>query len=76
MILEGSIAIDGISLTIARLSEQELTVCLIPHTLEKTTLGTKKVGETVNLEVDMVAKYIESFLTRDTALREAWKNNF
>jgi riboflavin synthase len=76
MILEGSIALDGISLTLARLEETNFTVCLIPHTLEKTTLGTKKVGATVNLEVDMVAKYIESFLTRDSELRREWMKNF
>jgi riboflavin synthase len=76
MILEGSIAIDGISLTIARLSDQDLTLAIIPHTLEKTTLGVKKVGDSVNIEVDMVAKYIESFLTRDPALRSAWSQNF
>jgi riboflavin synthase len=76
MILEGSIAIDGISLTIARLGDESLTLAIIPHTLEKTTLGVKKVGDSVNIEVDMVAKYIESFLTRDPALRSAWSQNF
>ncbi len=76
MILEGSIALDGISLTIARLFETNLTVCIIPHTLEKTTLGDKKVGESINLEVDMVAKYIESFLTRDPKLKADWSKNF
>lgn len=62
MILEGSIALDGISLTIARLSEEDLTVSIIPHTLEKTSLSSKKIGESLNIEVDMVAKYIENFL--------------
>ena len=62
MILEGSIALDGISLTIARLSETDLTVSIIPHTLEKTSLSSKKIGESLNIEVDMVAKYIENFL--------------
>lgn len=64
MILEGSIAIDGISLTIARLNETSLTLALIPHTLERTTLGKKKVGDKVNIEVDLMAKYIENFLER------------
>ncbi|MFP5457947.1 MAG: riboflavin synthase [Bacteriovoracia bacterium] len=77
MILEGSIAVDGISLTIARLAELELTLAIIPHTLEKTTLGGKKIGDSVNLEVDMVAKYIENFLTRSEASRAAdWAKNF
>lgn len=62
MILEGSIALDGISLTIARLSDEDLTVSIIPHTLEKTSLSTKKIGDDLNIEVDMVAKYIENFL--------------
>ncbi len=77
MILEGSIAVDGISLTIARLAETELTLAIIPHTLEKTTLGLKKIGDPLNLEVDMVAKYIENFLTRsDSTLASRWQENF
>jgi riboflavin synthase len=64
MILEGSIAVDGISLTIARLTDTNFTLAIIPHTLEKTTIGGKKIGDRVNLEVDMVAKYVENFLLR------------
>lgn len=76
MISEGSIAIDGISLTIARLSDSELTLAIIPHTLEKTTLGSKKIGDSVNVEVDMVAKYIENFLLRGDARAQDWAKNF
>jgi riboflavin synthase len=77
MISEGSVAIEGISLTIARLSSESLTVSIIPHTLEKTTLGTKKVGDDLNLEVDMIAKYIENFLRFDKESRkEEWAKNF
>lgn len=77
MILEGSITLDGISLTIAKLSPESLTVSIIPHTLEKTTLGTKKVGDSLNLEVDMIAKYIENFLRFDKDSRkEEWAKNF
>lgn len=76
MISEGSIAIDGISLTIARLADSELTLAIIPHTLEKTTLGGKKIGDSVNVEVDMVAKYIENFLQRGNARAEEWAKNF
>lgn len=77
MISEGSIALDGISLTIARLAEDKLTVAIIPHTLEKTTLGVKKVGDSINVEVDMVAKYIENFLTRSPEGRlNEWMQNF
>jgi riboflavin synthase len=77
MISEGSIALDGISLTIARLSENSLTVAIIPHTLEKTSLSAKKVGDVLNIEVDMVAKYIENFLTynKDKTQSEEWARN-
>ncbi len=77
MISEGSVAIDGISLTIAKLTADSLTVAIIPHTLEKTTLGTKKVGDHLNLEVDMIAKYIENFLRYDKDSRkDEWAKNF
>ncbi len=77
MISEGSVALDGISLTIARLGPSDLTVAIIPHTLEKTTLGTKKVGDHLNIEVDMIAKYIENFLRFDKdSKREEWAKNF
>jgi len=77
MISEGSITIDGISLTIAQLTPDALTVAIIPHTLEKTTLGAKKVGDHLNLEVDMIAKYIENFLRyeKDSRKKE-WAQNF
>jgi riboflavin synthase len=78
MISEGSITLDGISLTIARLTDETLTVAIIPHTLEKTTLSGKKVGEELNLEVDMIAKYIENFLrfTGDPSKKQEWAKNF
>ncbi len=77
MILEGSITLDGISLTIAKLTATTLTVAIIPHTLEKTTLGLKKLGDHLNLEVDMMAKYIENFLRFDKdARQEDWAKNF
>jgi riboflavin synthase len=62
MILEGSIAIDGISLTIAKLDGDMMTISIIPHTWTKTILSRKKIGETVNIEVDMMAKYLENFI--------------
>jgi riboflavin synthase len=74
MILEGSIAIDGISLTIAQLSDSQLVVSIIPHTLSHTTLRDKVIGSTVNLEVDIMAKYIENFLRYDPSLANAWRN--
>ena len=77
MISEGSVALDGISLTIAKLSQESLTVAIIPHTLEKTTLGLKKIGDQLNIEVDMIAKYIENFLRFDkNSRKDEWAQNF
>ena len=59
---KGSIAIDGISLTVARVNETEFAVSVIPHTAEETTLLSKKAGDTVNLENDIVGKYVEKLL--------------
>jgi riboflavin synthase len=62
---KGSITIDGISLTVAELSGSEtFTVSLIPETLERTNLGTAGVGTVVNLEVDVLAKYVERLVNR------------
>ena len=58
----GSIAIDGISLTVASKDGNRLTVSIIPHTLEKTTIGRAAMGMEVNLEFDVIGKYIESLL--------------
>ena len=63
---KGAIALDGISLTIADLSQDGVTVALIPYTLEQTTLGSKKVGESVNVETDVFARYLERFLELDS----------
>lgn len=62
LIQKGSISIDGISLTIVDVLDKSFSVSLIPHTRGKTTLGVKKIGDTVNLEVDMLAKYIERLI--------------
>ncbi|MDN5686559.1 MAG: riboflavin synthase [Brachybacterium sp.] len=56
---KGSIAVDGISLTVAGIEAEVVTIGLIPETLERTTLGTTQVGDVVNLEVDVLAKYVE-----------------
>ena len=63
---KGSIAIDGISLTVANVTESSFSVSIIPHTMEETALHRKKPGNLVNLECDMVGKYIEKFITYDT----------
>ena len=61
MIQKGSIAIDGISLTINACEPKRITVSIIPHTAEKTTIGMKQNGDPVNLETDMIGKYVERF---------------
>ncbi len=61
---KGSIALDGISLTVAKKSENTFSVAVIPYTLNNTTLKYKKVGDLLNLEVDILAKYIESIFTQ------------
>jgi riboflavin synthase len=62
MVEKGSITIDGVSLTIAEIEDDRFSVALIPHTLEVTTLGLRNPGDTVNLEVDVLAKYVEKLL--------------
>jgi riboflavin synthase len=62
IIYKGSIAIDGVSLTVAYVDDKEFRVSIIPHTKELTTLIKKKVGDMVNLECDMISKYIEKIL--------------
>jgi riboflavin synthase len=59
---KGSIAVDGVSLTVARVDDDGFDVSLIPETLERTTLGRAEAGRTVNLEVDVLAKYVEKLL--------------
>ena len=62
LIYKGSVAIDGISLTVNEVLGNRLSVTIIPHTAKMTTLGFKKIGDTVNLEADMIGKYVEKFL--------------
>lgn len=59
---KGSITVDGISLTVASVGEGSFTVSLIPTTLQMTTLGAAKIGDEVNLEVDVIAKYVERMI--------------
>jgi riboflavin synthase len=61
---KGSIAVDGVSLTVAGLDERSFTVSLIPETLERTNLGSAQPGQAVNLEVDVLAKYVEKAVNR------------
>jgi riboflavin synthase len=62
VIEKGSITVDGVSLTVAAVEGDEVEIALIPHSLQVTTLGLRAVGEKVNLEVDVLAKYVEKLL--------------
>ena len=61
---KGSIAVDGVSLTVSAVDDDWFEVSLIPETLERTTLGGAEAGSTVNLEVDVLAKYVEKLMSR------------
>lgn len=61
---KGSVAVDGVSLTIAGLEDGAFAVALVPHTLDRTTLGVRGAGDEVNLEADVVAKYVEKLMSR------------
>lgn len=63
IILKGSIAIDGISLTVARLTDDTFSVSVIPHTRAETNLAQKRVGDEVNLETDVIGKYVDRLLS-------------
>ncbi len=65
VVFKGSIALEGISLTVARLEGLKLTIAIIPHTIKMTNLGSLKPGDPVNLETDIVAKYLEKWMRCD-----------
>jgi riboflavin synthase len=62
VVARGSIAVDGVSLTVVEVGEESFTVSLIPETLERTSLGAARPGDPVNLEVDVLAKYVEKLV--------------
>jgi riboflavin synthase len=66
-VYKGSISIEGISLTVARLENSRCSIAIIPHTVEMTNLGSLKPGDPVNLEADLLAKYVEKMMQRDSA---------
>lgn len=65
---KGSIAIDGISLTVAAVETDRFSVSIIPHTAQETTLGEKRPGATVNLENDVIGKYVEKLMQKDSGV--------
>lgn len=64
VVQKGSITVDGVSLTVAALTEDGVVLALIPHTLRATTLGAARAGDPVNIEVDVIARYVERLLGR------------
>ena len=69
MISKGSVAVDGISLTINSCQKDFFDVNIIPHTAKLTTLGFRKIGDPVNIETDMIGKYVERFIGDRTEIR-------
>jgi riboflavin synthase len=65
LVEKGSVAVDGVSLTVVRAGAEEFSVSLIPTTLKLTTLGLKGIGDPVNLEVDVIAKYVEKLVASE-----------
>ena len=67
MASKGSVAVDGVSLTLVDVDDRRFSVALIPHTLSATTLGTRRPGDRVNIETDVLAKYVQSQLAHSAA---------
>lgn len=65
MVPKGSVAVDGVSLTLVEVTATRFSIALIPHTLEVTTLGRRRVGDRVNIETDILGKYVQKFLRKD-----------
>jgi riboflavin synthase len=66
-VFKGSISIEGISLTVAKLEKNRCTIAIIPHTVEMTNLHSLKPGDPVNLEADLIAKYVEKMMKRESS---------
>jgi riboflavin synthase len=64
LVEKGSVAVEGVSLTVAKLDDEGFAVALVPHTLAVTTLGAREPGDELNIEVDVLAKYVERLVTR------------
>lgn len=71
VVRKGSVTIDGISLTVAKVEKDCFYVSIIPHTRKETNLGNKKTGDSVNIECDMVGKYIERFISFQDSKKES-----
>lgn len=76
IVTKGSIAIDGVSLTVVSCKENTFGISIIPHTAKMTTIGIKDRGDSVNLECDLIGKYVESFVSRDKNSRKEISRDF
>lgn len=72
---KGSITVDGISLTVVSVDDSNFSISIIPHTLAETILGTKRVGDTVNLENDIIGKYVERLLGKSISENQTARDN-
>jgi riboflavin synthase len=70
LVAKGSVTIDGISLTVNQLSDEQFGVAIIPHTLDQTTLKDRQVGEMVNIETDLIGKYVARLLLKKDGLAD------
>jgi riboflavin synthase len=68
LVKKGSVGVDGVSLTVNELEGNAFTVSIIPHTAQNATIGTKRIGEKVNIETDLIGKYVERFLNEAALL--------
>jgi len=62
LVEKGSVAVDGTSLTVAAVAARSFDIAIVPHTVHRTTIGSLREGDTVNVEVDIIAKYVERLL--------------
>lgn len=74
LVKKGSVAVDGISLTVVDILKESFTLIIIPHTAKLTTLGFKKPGDTVNIETDILGKYVAKFLNKEVENNEKDSN--
>lgn len=73
IVIKGSVAVDGVSLTVAGVLDARMVISVIPHTADVTTLGFRRVGDEVNLEVDLLGKYVEKYMRdRHEPINETW----
>lgn len=73
IVIQGSVAVDGVSLTVADFIDSQMAISIVPHTAKVTTFGFRKGGDKVNIEVDLIGKYVERFVTaREETITEEW----